>query len=75
MMKWKAAVIPILDKDIQSEIADKAKKSFELRKESQRILCQAVEFVEMAIEQGEEMALNYCKGCLKNPVIRNIAIE
>lgn len=50
-------VIPVLDKDIQDEIADKAKKSFELRKESQRILCQAVEFVETAIEQGEEMAL------------------
>lgn len=51
-------VIPILDKDIQSEIADKAKMSFELRKESQRLLCQAVKFVEMAIEQGEGTALN-----------------
>lgn len=57
-------VIPILDKDIQSEIADKAKKSFVLRKESQRILCQAVEFVEMAIEQGEKTILNNmnCEG-------------
>lgn len=51
-------VIPILNKDIQSEVADKAKKSFDLRKESQKILWQAIDFVETAIEQGEEMVLN-----------------
>lgn len=57
-------VIPILDKNIQVEIAEKVKKSFKLRKESERILCQAIEFVEMAIEREEKTILNNmnCEG-------------
>lgn len=50
-------IIPILDKDIQDKIADKARKSFEFRKESQILLSRAIELVETSIEQGEDVAL------------------
>ncbi len=50
--------IPILNKNIQREVADKAKNSFNLKKKSQKILRQAKVLVETAIEQGEEMVLN-----------------
>lgn len=43
-------VIPILPMQIQQEIADKIKSSFKLRKESQQLLDEAKQMVEMAIE-------------------------
>lgn len=50
-------VIPVLDKNIQNNISDKIKTSFELRRKSQIMLEQAVCLVETAIEQGEEFVL------------------
>lgn len=50
-------VIPILDKNIQDNISNRIKKSFELRKKSQIILEQAICLIETAIEQGEDIAL------------------
>ena len=43
-------VIPILPMQIQQEIADKIKSSFKLRKESQQLLNDAKQMVEMTIE-------------------------
>ena len=43
-------VIPILPMQIQQEIADKIRSSFKLRKESQQLLDEAKQMVEMAIE-------------------------
>lgn len=43
-------VIPILPMQIQQEIADKTRSSFKLRKESQQLLDEAKQMVEMAIE-------------------------
>ncbi len=54
-------IIPILDKDIQNKISDKVRKSFGFRKESKRLLSQAITLVEIAIEQGEETALKLYK--------------
>ena len=49
-------IIPKLSKDIQSEISNKVRGSFALRKESQRLLEIAKRAVEIAIEQGEDCA-------------------
>lgn len=54
-------IIPILDKDIQIKIADKVRKSFGFRKESQILLGRATTCLEIAIEQGEETALKMCE--------------
>lgn len=50
-------VIPILDKDIQTIITEKIRESFALRKESHRLLELAKQAVEVAIEQGEDKAI------------------
>ncbi len=50
-------VIPILDINIQEEIAKKIKKSFYYRKQSEKLLDIAIKMVETAIEEGEENAL------------------
>lgn len=54
-------VIPILDKNIQDNISNRIKTSFELRKKSQMMLEQAISLIETAIEQGEDIALKKCK--------------
>ena len=51
--------IPILDMKIQTEISDKVKESFRLRKESKQLLDKAIKTVEMAIEKGEKAAMLY----------------
>lgn len=56
-------IIPILSKDVQKEIANKVKKSFECRKQSQSVLEYAIKLVETAIEQGEDVALKMCGNC------------
>ncbi len=50
-------IIPKLDKDIQQQIVDKVHESFELRKESRRLLDLAKTMVETAIEKGEDAAM------------------
>lgn len=52
-------VIPVLDMEIQKEIASKVQKSFKLRKESKRMLECAVKAVEMAIETDENTAIRW----------------
>ena len=54
-------LIPILDMDIQKEIAAKVQESFALRKKSKDLLEYAKQAVEMAIEQGEDVALEWLK--------------
>lgn len=53
--------IPILGMDVQKEIAAKVQESFALRKQSKQLLEYAKQAVEMAIEQGEDVALKWLK--------------
>lgn len=55
------AIIPVLDMDIQKEIATKVQESFALRKQSKQLLEYAKQAVEMAIEQGEDVAMEWLK--------------
>lgn len=54
-------IIPVLDMDIQKEIATKVQESFALRKHSKQLLEYAKQAVEMAIEQGEDVAMEWLK--------------
>lgn len=54
-------IIPVLDMDIQKEIATKVRESFALRKQSKQLLEYAKQAVEMAIEQGEDVAMEWLK--------------
>ena len=54
-------VIPILEMDIQKEIAAKVQKSFSLRHQSEQLLEISKRAVEIAIEQGERIALVWLK--------------
>lgn len=54
-------IIPVLDMSIQKEIATQVQESFELRKQSKQLLEYAKQAVEMAIEQGEDTALEWLK--------------
>ena len=53
--------IPILDEEIQKDIAEKVQNSFALRRQSKQLLEYAKQAVEMAIEQGEDTALAWLK--------------
>lgn len=55
-------IIPILDMGTQQKIADIIQESFALRQKSKQLLEYAKQAVEMAIEQGEEIALEWLKG-------------
>lgn len=50
-------VIPILDNEVQVQITEKVQESFALRRESARLLDLAKTAVEVAIEQGEDRAM------------------
>lgn len=54
-------IIPILGMDTQKEIAAKVQEAFTLRKQSKQLLEYAKQAVEMAIEQGEDVALAWLK--------------
>lgn len=54
-------LIPLLEMDKQIEISNEIKKSFTLRKQSKDLLERAKRAVEIAIEEGEEKALEYIK--------------
>lgn len=49
--------IPVLDAELQKDIAAKVQESFVLRRQSKQLLEYAKQAVEMAIEQGEDAAL------------------
>lgn len=51
--------LPNIDKSIQNEIAIKVQESFALRKKSKLLLDYAKQAVEMAIEKGEDVALEW----------------
>lgn len=51
--------LPMIDDDIQEEIAAKMQEAFTLRKQSKQLLEYAKQAVEMAIEQGEDVALEW----------------
>lgn len=51
--------IPIIDIKIQTQIADLVQQSFALKKESEHLLEKAKQAVELAIEQGEDVAMAY----------------
>ena len=53
--------LPMIDGDIQKEIAGKVQEAFTLRKQSKQLLEYAKQAVEMAIEQGEDVALAWLK--------------
>ncbi len=53
--------LPMIDENIQKEITAKVQESFALRKQSKQILEYAKQAVEMAIEQGEDVALEWLK--------------
>lgn len=53
--------IPVLNMQIQKNIATKVQESFALRKKSKQLLEFAKQAVEMAIEQGEDTALAWLK--------------
>lgn len=54
--------LPMIDENTQKEIAAKVQEAFTLRKQSKQLLEYAKQAVEMAIEQGEEAALEWLKG-------------
>lgn len=53
--------LPMIDEDVQKVIAAKVQESFALRKRSKQLLEYAKQAVEMAIEQGEDTALEWLK--------------
>lgn len=54
-------LIPIIDTKKQEQIAKLIQGSFQLKTESERLLEVAKKAVEMAIEEGEEVAKEYVK--------------
>jgi len=55
----KEVLIPIVDANIQDQISDLVQRSFSLRRESERLLESAKKGVEIAIEEGEDVAMEY----------------
>ncbi len=53
----KGIKLPIIRREVQQELAAKVQQSFALRKESKRLLELAKRAVEVAIEQGEDVAM------------------
>lgn len=49
--------LPIIDNEVQKEIADKVQESFRLRNEAKQLLSKAIKAVEMAIKTDEKSAL------------------
>jgi hypothetical protein len=52
-------VVPIIDYETQQQIAKLVEESFHLKAESERLLEVAKKAVEMAIEVGEDRAIEY----------------
>ncbi len=52
---------PKIDSDVQKAVAEKVQESFALRRKSNELLEYAKQAVEMAIEQGEDVALEWLK--------------
>jgi len=50
-------IVPLIDQSIQTQIEEKIKESFRLKEESKQLLEVAKRAVEVAIEEGEEVAI------------------
>lgn len=61
----KTLIIPIIEKVKQQQIATLVDKSFTLKRKSEHLLEIAKQAVEMAIEESEEVALDYLKSASK----------
>jgi len=59
--EFRRIILPIVDNKIQSKIQRKITKSFQLRKESKRLLECAKQAVEVAIEENEKTTLRWLK--------------
>jgi type I restriction enzyme S subunit len=57
--------IPLIDIKIQTQIADLVQQSFALKKESEQLLEKAKQAVELAIEQGEDVAMDFLNDLIK----------
>lgn len=53
--------LPKINSDVQKTVAEKVQESFALRRKSKELLEYAKQAVEMAIEQGEDVALEWLK--------------
>lgn len=58
-------IVPVLDIDKQKELSEMVQKSFTLRRQSKQLLEYAKQTVEIAIEQGEDIALAWLKDKVK----------
>lgn len=56
--------IPVLDEDIQEELATKVQRSFALRRKAKELLDAAKRAVEIAIEDGEEKAFEFLENLI-----------
>ncbi len=56
---FETLIVPLIDLSIQTQIADLVQQSFALKKESEQLLEKAKQAVELAIEQGEDVAMAY----------------
>lgn len=57
--------VPLVDNVIQTKIADLVQQSFALKKESEQLLEIAKQAVELAIEQGEDVAMDFLNDLTK----------
>ena len=54
-------IVPIIDLNIQQQIAEMVEQSFQLKAQSEQLLETAKRAVEIAIEESEEVALEFIK--------------
>ena len=54
-------IIPVLEMDKQKEIATMVQRSFVLRRQSKQLFKYAKQAIELAIEQGEDIAMAWLK--------------
>lgn len=71
IMHWRISeiedvVVPIIDMDKQQKIADLVEESFRLKKQSEHLLEVAKRAVEVAIEENEEVAMEYIKSAAED---------
>lgn len=53
--------LPLLEDNVKQDVVNKVNESFSLRRQSKQLLEYAKQAVEMALEQGEEVALTWLK--------------
>lgn len=65
-------IIPVLDMEVQKNIAKKIQESFRLRKEAKRLIALAVKTVEMAVETDEKTAVYWLKSQIQGKMLREM---